>query len=440
MVLSWTRRRAFGRTNKKDQLSGSNVDTDMVIPTHFRCPISLDLMKDPVTLSTGITYDRESIEKWIESGNQTCPVTNQVLKSFDQIPNHAIRRMIQDWCVQNQSYGIERIPTPRIPVAPYVVSEILSRMTSAAQHGDDNKCQEMVGKIKAWGKESERNKRCVVDNGAGFVLANAFDSFSKISIEKYVGLLEEILGVLTWMLPLGEEGLSKLGSVGSLRCMVWFLNGKDLSARKNSGLVLKEVVCSGNFHVVDGLVRTGGVFEALVKMIREPIGPTATKACLTTIFHMISSNERIKSKLVELGLVSLLLEIVVDSERSICEKALGVLDGICDCKEGKEIAKRNALTVPLMVKKILRVSELASEFSVSILWKLSNKGKKGEEGVLIEAVQVGAFQKVLVMLQVGCGGSTKEKATELLKLLNIYRDRVECVDSSLELKYLKKPF
>ncbi|XP_027337971.1 U-box domain-containing protein 21-like [Abrus precatorius] len=434
MVLSWSRRNVFRRAHKgKDHVKGGELEVEIVIPTHFKCPVSLDLMKDPVTLSTGITYDRVSIEKWIEAGNTTCPVTNLVLTSFDIIPNHAIRRMIQDWCVENSSYGIERIPTPRIPVSSYEVSETFTRILSASQRGDDNKCQELVGKIKVWGRESERNKKCIVGNGVGAVLAHAFDSFSSASIDKHVVVLEEILEVLTWMIPFGEEGRRKLGSLASLNSMVWFLEGKDLAARQNAALLLKEVS-------VHDLAKAGGVVEALVKMVREPIGTIATKACLVTIFNLVSSAENkevIAQRFVQLGLVSLLLEAIVEGEKGVCEKALGVLDCICDCQKGKEVVQSNALTLPLVIKKILRVSQLASSFAVSILRKIC---EKREEGVLIEALQVGAFQKLLVMLQVGCDERTKENATELLKLLNGYRNKVECFDSSLEFKHLKKPF
>ncbi|KAK4278051.1 hypothetical protein QN277_015950 [Acacia crassicarpa] len=435
MVLSGTLWKVFRRAHKGKALPGGELDLEPVIPTHFRCPVSLELMKDPVTLCTGITYDRDSIERWIESGNNTCPVTKQVLSTTNMIPNHAIRRMIQDWCVENQSHGIERIPTPRIPVASYEVSETCSRIVAATRNGDVKKCQELVGKIKNWGKESERNKRCIVENGACAVLASAFDSFSHGNIEENEVVLEEILGVLPWMMnnP-SQDARSKLRSETCLNCLVWFLSGNDLSARQNAAMVLKEMP-------VRAIAKTEGVIEALVKMIREPIGPNATKASLTKIFQLVSSSdddkERISQRFVELGLVSLLLEAIVDADKSICEKALGVLDCICDCKEGKEVAMANALTLPLATKKILRVSPLATEFSVSILWKLCDKE---DEEVLVETAQLGAFQKLLVVLQVGCEESLKEKVTELLKLLNAYRSRAECVDSSMDFKYLKKPF
>ncbi|TKY47381.1 U-box domain-containing protein 21 [Spatholobus suberectus] len=256
MVLSWTRRNVFRRARKgKEQIQGGDLEVEVVIPNHFRCPVSLELMKDPVTLSTGITYDRVSIEKWIEGGNKTCPVTNQALTTFDIIPNHAIRRMIQDWCVENSSYGIERIPTPRIPVSSYEVSETCSRILSASQRGDDERCQELVGKIKVWGRESERNKRCIVSAGTGDVFANAFDCFSSDdSIDKHVVVLEGILEVLTWMIPLGEEGVSKLSSQASLNSLVWFLEGKDLAARQGAALLLKEV-CVQELAKIEELLR-----------------------------------------------------------------------------------------------------------------------------------------------------------------------------------------
>ena len=134
MTLSWRRLRPGRHSAKRHGEAGGDIE--LTIPSHFRCPISLDLMTDPVTLSTGITYDRQSIEKWIEAGNVTCPTTNQVLTTFEPIPNHTIRKMIQDWCVEKKSFGIVRIPTPRIPVSSMEFAEIhRCRRTKPAADG-----------------------------------------------------------------------------------------------------------------------------------------------------------------------------------------------------------------------------------------------------------------------------------------------------------------
>lgn len=453
MVLSWTKTRVFRRARKGKGLSaaddGGEIDVEVVVPAHFRCPITLELMKDPVTLSTGITYDRDSIEKWLEdSKNRTCcPVTNQPLPNLDIVPNHTIRRMIQDWCVDHRSYGIQRIPTPRIPVTKYQISEVCNKIITATEGRDLDRCQNLVGKLKIWGKESERNKRCIVENGTGVVLANAFHSLSNddsvFSFNKNVAVLEDILGVLTWACTFpSSQAQTLLGSEACLRAMVWFLNGNNLTSRQNAALVLKQV----SFEELSKRAEGINIIEALVKMIKEEasIGASGIKACLRTIFLLVShgdQKEKMVRKCLDLGLVSLLLELSVDGERGICEKALGVLDCLCESQKGKQEAKENALTLPLVVKKILRVSGLASQFGVSILWKLCLHKKEEEEERVInimEALQAGAFQKLLVLLQVGCDEITKEKATELLKVMNAFKSRVDCVDSSLDLKYLKK--
>jgi hypothetical protein len=35
-------------------------------PPHFLCPVSMELMKDPVMVATGHTYDRPSIKRWTQ--------------------------------------------------------------------------------------------------------------------------------------------------------------------------------------------------------------------------------------------------------------------------------------------------------------------------------------------------------------------------------------
>ncbi|MCD9561322.1 hypothetical protein HAX54_020379 [Datura stramonium] len=455
MISTWRKKRREKRVNAKRGLV-KNTNMELMIPSQFTCPISLDLMKDPVTLWTGITYDRENIEKWIyEGGNQTCPITNQELKcggsGIDDpvlIPNHSIRKMIQQWCVENKEHGIERIPTPRIPVSSSDVSELLEKITnsSKSETQDSDLCRELAIRVKNLASESDRNKCCFVTNGIGKVLSAAFLELSEGKNAKDASTGEVILSTLTLFSPLDVKSKSILGSISSLCWISWFLKNGSLSSRRNAVLVLREILKMEEAHdKVEILLTIDGALEGLVKLVKEPICPTTTKASLSTIYHMVnSSSQSSKSRFVDVGLVELLLEILVDCDKSICEKALGVLDGILSiCEEGVERAYSYALTVPVLVKKLLKVSDLVTEFSVSILWMIFKNEKRGNNNgdcvLVVEALQVGAFQKLLLLLQVGCSETTKEKASQLLKLLNVHRDRGECVDS-LDFKSLKRTF
>ncbi|PNX63521.1 E3 ubiquitin-protein ligase pub23-like protein, partial [Trifolium pratense] len=153
------------------------MEQENEVSPFFLCPISLQLMKDPVTVSTGITYDRQSIEKWLfSSQNQTCPVTKQQLTHDDDndliilTPNHTLRRLIQAWCTINTSYGIQRIPTPK---APTTKSLIEKHLKDASDFSDSpHLLLQSLKKLKTIASESETNRRCIESAGAVEFLAS----------------------------------------------------------------------------------------------------------------------------------------------------------------------------------------------------------------------------------------------------------------------------
>ena len=63
------------------------------VHAHFLCPITHEVMEDPVTAADGHTYDRFAIEEWLKT-HRTSPMTNEVLSSQALVPNVALRRMI----------------------------------------------------------------------------------------------------------------------------------------------------------------------------------------------------------------------------------------------------------------------------------------------------------------------------------------------------------
>ena len=59
----------------------------------FICPISHEIMIDPVVAPDGHTYERVQIEAWFAS-HSTSPSTNARLESKSLVPNHALRKTI----------------------------------------------------------------------------------------------------------------------------------------------------------------------------------------------------------------------------------------------------------------------------------------------------------------------------------------------------------
>ena len=434
-------RRARRAVAKAVPLGGDGVE--LAIPAHFRCPISLDLMRDPVTAPTGITYDRESIEAWLDTGRATCPVTHAPLRHEDLVPNHAIRRVIQDWCVANRASGVQRVPTPKVPLADADAADAVAAVSRAAGRGDVAACGAASARARALAKESDRNRRCVAAAGAARALAAAFGRLAGERVEgagAASGALGEILAAATVFFPLDDEARRCIASPASLKSLASVMtHGGELAARASAAVVLRELASSADGRTLEAVARTPGMCDALVRLVRSPVSAPATKAALVTAYYLAAASDRAAARLAEVGAVPALVELLVDADKGTSEKALAALDGVLCADAGLAAARAHALAVPVLVKKMFRVSDMATEFAVSALWRLCRAGDAGAAACRAEALRVGAFQKLLLLLQVGCGGVTKERASELLKMLNGSRGSVECIET-VDFKGLKRPF
>lgn len=83
---------------KRKREAGEQADVSLPErpPQHF-CPISKDVMVDPVLAGDGFAYERIFIERWLKE-NATSPTTNAEMPSVDTLmPAHTLRQMILEW-------------------------------------------------------------------------------------------------------------------------------------------------------------------------------------------------------------------------------------------------------------------------------------------------------------------------------------------------------
>ena len=98
---------------------------DMYVPDFLLCPITGDFMKEPVTLTSGRTYEKESIESYFQCQREkaaeyrenieddeererfkdedliTCPITMQKVEESVLIPNIGIKTATRQFLEQN---------------------------------------------------------------------------------------------------------------------------------------------------------------------------------------------------------------------------------------------------------------------------------------------------------------------------------------------------
>lgn len=386
---------------------------EVAIPHYFLCPISLEIMRDPVTLCSGITYDRESIEQWIFcSKNKTCPITRQPLPDLDMTPNHTLRRLIQAWCVTNAANGIERIPTPKPPVDKEQIIKLLEEAMNA-----QTQIKSLLN-LKAIASQSERNKRVIEAAGAvstlSFIVRNNYTSIEEVTLDGDIESTragDEALTIL-YNLQLSEEGLRNLAGENAdfIPSLLQVMQVGDYKSRAYATLLLKSIS-----KVLDPVHLLGlkvEVLQEIVNVLRDQISHQATKAALEILIEVCPwGRNRIKAATA--GAVSALIELLLDTdERRACEMILVVLDQLCKCAEGRaELVSHNA-GIAIVTKKILSVSPVASERAVRILHSIATFSANST--VIQEMLQVGVVSKLCLVLQVDCEMKNKLKAKEIL--------------------------
>ncbi|KAJ8255765.1 hypothetical protein COCON_G00196290 [Conger conger] len=80
---------------KIEELKTALVCTDG--PDEFLCPITREVMKDPVIAADGYSYEREAIQSWINTKNRSSPMTNLPLQTTILTPNRTLKMAIERW-------------------------------------------------------------------------------------------------------------------------------------------------------------------------------------------------------------------------------------------------------------------------------------------------------------------------------------------------------
>ncbi|CAL9083488.1 unnamed protein product [Musa textilis] len=110
---------------KSKQLQSIN---GVSIPADFCCPLSLELMSDPVIVASGQTYERAFIRKWLDQGFNVCPRTRQTLGHTNLIPNYTVKALIANWCESNNI----KLPDPMKSISLNLPSSFLKPTDASA--------------------------------------------------------------------------------------------------------------------------------------------------------------------------------------------------------------------------------------------------------------------------------------------------------------------
>ncbi|EEF34080.1 U-box domain-containing protein 1 [Ricinus communis] len=413
--------------NRNFDVSSSSHSEILNVPDEFRCPISLDLMKDPVIVASGHTYDRNSIAQWINEGYHTCPKSGQRLIHMALIPNYALKSLVHQWCQDNNiplvdySYSSTTDQLGRSDSKKKIYDRAVDHIsaTKAASDAVKMTAEFLVGKLAMGSPEIQRqaayelrllaktgmdNRRIIAEAGAiPFLVILLSSKDPRIQENAVTALLN---------LSIFDNNKILIMAAGAIDSIVNVLeSGNTMEARENAAAAIFSLSMLNDCKVTIGACPRA--IPALVRLLKE--GTTAGKRdAASALFNLAVYNGN-KASVVLAGAVPLLIGLLTDDKAGITDDALAVLSLLLGCAEGLEEIRKSRVLVPLLIDLLRFGSTKGKENSITLLLGLCKDG--GEEvarRLLINPRSIPSLQSL------SSDGSLKarRKADAVLRLLN----------------------
>ncbi|XP_039026206.1 U-box domain-containing protein 26-like isoform X1 [Hibiscus syriacus] len=379
-------------------------EDQMGIPHLFRCPISLDLLSDPVTLSTGQTYDRSSIENWFAYGNLTCPVTMQKLHDPSLVPNHNLRHFIQQWRQMAQPFH----PDYSTTIDPLFC---MNRGLESPQATSQEKLQ-ILQKIRVLIDEAPCKIPFLLQTGLLPLLLQLL--FGKLD----PGFTEELLYCILKLMSFDEFGcLNMLKEESKMESfVVLFENGTAMIKQSLCHLVGAISASSETTELCEMIGKDRRFLHRLVDLIHQNSETSKAGIEAVSALCFLESN---REELVRHGLINGLVTYILNSETkkrssAAAVTAMATIEQVMGMEKAKEALIKDPQGVKAVVKMVFRVSDHeGSESALNSLITVCCESLQAREN----AIAAGVLSQLLLLLQSQCSCRIKTKATVLLKLL-----------------------
>ncbi|CAK9315474.1 unnamed protein product [Citrullus colocynthis] len=370
-----------------------------IIPHEFLCPITLEIMTDPVIVATGQTYDRESIQKWLNSNHRTCPKTGQTLVHLSLAPNYALKNLILQWC---QKYNYE-LPKKEVVAGvgdtpPDLAKEISSLVHNLSSSQLDVQ-REAIIKIRVLSKENPENRVWIANSGVIPPLVKLL-SYPDLNFQEHT---------VTALLNLSIDDANKrlIAREGAIPAIIEILQHGTEEAKENSAAALFSLSMLDENKVLIGSLK--GI-PPLVLLLRA--GTIRGKKDAATALFNLSLNQANKSRAIKAGIIPPLLALLEDKNLGMVDEALSILLLLASHPEGRSEIGNNSF-IEILVNIIIDGTPKNKECATSLLLEL---GRNNSPSILV-ALQFGVYEHLVELTR--CGTSrAQRKATSLLQYMS----------------------
>ncbi|XP_078428919.1 U-box domain-containing protein 12-like [Wolffia australiana] len=373
-----------------------------IIPDDFRCPISLELMCDPVIVATGQTYERTYIEKWLGAGHNTCPKTQQPLSNTSLTPNYVLRSLIAQWCEANgvdpPKRAVNSQPKALCSSTHPDIDALLHKLTS---HSVEDQ-RAAAGELRLLAKRNADNRVCIAQAGAIPFLVRLLPSADPRTQEHAVTALLN--------LSICEENKKTIIMCpGAVTGIVHVLKRGSMEARENAAAALFSLSVVDENKVTIG---ASGAIPALVALLGEG-SQRGKKDAATALFNLCIYQGN-KGKAVRAGVVSTLMALLTEPSSGMMDEALAIMAILAGHQEGRA-AIGASKAIPVLVEVIGSGSPRNRENATAVLVHLCSGEQQQQH--LIEAQEHGLMGPLQELAKNGTDRG-KRKALQLLDRMN----------------------
>ncbi|KAF2615108.1 hypothetical protein F2Q70_00012704 [Brassica cretica] len=381
--------------NPKKKSKRDRNDGFITVPKDFVCPISLDLMTDPVIISTGQTYDRTSIARWIEEGHCTCPKTGQMLVDSRIVPNRALKNLIVQWCaasgVSYESEFVTDSPTNEgfvsgLPTKAAVEANKATVSILIEYLADGSEAAQTVAarEIRLLAKTGKENREFIAEAGAIPHLRRLLKSENAVAQENSV----------TAMLNLSiyEKNKSRImEEEDCLEAIVSVLvSGLTVEAQENAAATLFSL--SAVHEYKKRIAMADQCVEALASLLQNGT-PRGKKDAVTALYNLSTHPENC-SRMIEGGGVSSLVGAL--KNEGVAEEAAGALALLVRQSLGAEAIGKEESAVTGLMGMMRCGTPRGKENAVAALLELCRRGGAAvAERVLRAPAIAGVLQTLL---------------------------------------------
>ncbi|KAA3465814.1 U-box domain-containing protein 6-like [Gossypium australe] len=437
-------------------------------PEELRCPISLQLMYEPVVIASGQTYERICIEKWFSDGHDTCPKTQQKLPHLSLTPNYCVKGLIASWCEQN-GVPIPDAPQESLDLNYWRLALSASETANSRSMDDVGSCNFKEANVVSLEKsgiikevevnESENESQCPQEEVSEINVLERYQEFLSVLNEEE-NLMEscKVVEQIRLLLKDDEEARIFMGANGFVEGLLRFLESAvcegNAMAQEIGAVALfnlavnnnrnKELMlAAGVIRLLESMISNSNAHEAatalylnlscleqaksiigsskavlfLVQLLGHETDAQCKLDALHTLYNLSTDHSNILN-LLSAGIVNHLQSLVVLGDHTWTEKSITVLINLTSSETAKEEMVSASDLITGLASVLDAGKPIEQEQAVSCLLLLCNGNEKCSQIVLQEGV-------IPALVSMSVNGTTRgrEMSQRLLMLFREQRQR-----------------